>query len=250
MLAEIKKKNVERDSEDQLTGNIFGALRYIPFNEGMGYILSHVTYNSDGSSIENISNQNDWSDCIDLWRNVPAYGEPDIIIEFGNTIILIEVKLYSGISSDDELKDCSGSIHQLSRYSRYLVNEFEDKKKVLIILAKESDAYKIWKDAQDRKKVGKEVLFGYISWTDICIALEEQIGTLEETDKTIKIVMQDMIDLLKSKNLDEFKNFFDIQKLADEIKLDNIWVINDSEESNSISYNFILIERENYYVYG
>lgn len=39
MIAEIMHKNVDIDSEDQLTGNVLGALRYLPYSVARQIII-------------------------------------------------------------------------------------------------------------------------------------------------------------------------------------------------------------------
>jgi len=53
MIAEINGKlngsrfNYIERSEDQLTGNFFGSLRYLPYKIGLGYILNRTYFDKD-----------------------------------------------------------------------------------------------------------------------------------------------------------------------------------------------------------
>jgi len=42
MIAEIYHKSVDIGSEDQLTGNVFGALRYLPYSVARQIIINSV----------------------------------------------------------------------------------------------------------------------------------------------------------------------------------------------------------------
>ena len=66
MIAEIKGKisssnsNLSDRMEDELTGNVFGNLRYLPFNKGLKKILVNAVYPQEvGDEIKKI-------DC-DFW---------------------------------------------------------------------------------------------------------------------------------------------------------------------------------------
>jgi hypothetical protein len=106
MLAEINGKisktgsNLSDRLEDELTGNIFGTLRYIPFSDGLQPILQNSVF---PSSIQGIIKQiqcDEWSNNIQFWP-YDNEGELDAYLEFDDVAIGIEVKYHSGLSSDD-----------------------------------------------------------------------------------------------------------------------------------------------------
>jgi hypothetical protein len=111
MIAEIHGKisstgsNLSDRLEDQLTGDVFGSLRYLDFNAVLlpylvsSYFLSSSKrYHPDDFTGARLKEIRFWP-----WIN---YAEPDILLglELGGhkeCVICIEAKYYSGLSSDD-----------------------------------------------------------------------------------------------------------------------------------------------------
>ena len=150
MIAEIKGKlsqtgyNLNESLEDNLTGNFFGALRYIPFDLALRNILSAGVHPREiGDLIGKIS-ADFWSDKIEFWPKADE-GEIDALLNFDDTIIGIEVKYASGLSSDDAIDNSSmidkqsveaeDSKNQLSRESRIVSRKGECKTKILLFIA-------------------------------------------------------------------------------------------------------------------
>jgi len=102
MIAELHGKissrgtNLRETSEDNLTGNFFGALRYIPFSKGIKKILLEAIDKSNFNNYE----AEEWAEKIEFW---PYHkdGELDLIIDLNLVTIGIEVKYNSGLSSED-----------------------------------------------------------------------------------------------------------------------------------------------------
>jgi len=110
MIADIRGKisrlgsNLTERLEDNLTGNVFDVLRYIPFSPILGEILVNAVYpNSIGEDIRDIQ-YGFWADKVQFWP-YDREGEIDILIEFENMILGIEVKYTSGLSSDDDISN-------------------------------------------------------------------------------------------------------------------------------------------------
>ena len=112
MIAEIKGKlwqtghNLNEMLEDNLTGNFFGALRYIPFDLALRNILSAGVYPSKVGDLIGEISADFWSDKIEFWP-YDKEGEIDALLNFDDTIIGIEVKYASGLSSDDDIDNSS-----------------------------------------------------------------------------------------------------------------------------------------------
>ena len=108
MIAEIKGKlwqtghNLNESLEDNLTGNFFGALRYIPFDLALRKILSAGVYPSKVGDLIGEIQADFWSDKLDFWPKDEKV-EIDALLNFDDTIIGIEVKYASGLSSDDDI---------------------------------------------------------------------------------------------------------------------------------------------------
>lgn len=218
MIAEIKGKisrsgsNLTERLEDNLTGNVFGVLRYLPFSIVMGKILANGVYpKSIGDKIRNIKCEF-WADKIQFWP-YNREGEIDALIEFQNTIIGIEVKYISGLSSDDDIsnnkdnedtnkKEMKKSINQLARESRIVSQKGKHKKKILLFIADRHSCKEIFENILQRNILENNVEFGYISWQDILF----QLKNLHVTDSYYQVIINDIIALLKRKGFEDFTN--------------------------------------------
>ena len=102
----------EEDSEDLLTSNVFGSIKYVPYEEGLIPLFS-CAESVDGSNPLNnlvqISNLE-----YDFWPRLEEEGcnacEPDLLIQITHTsgaksIVLIEAKYKSGKSSEADDND-------------------------------------------------------------------------------------------------------------------------------------------------
>ncbi|WHZ02566.1 hypothetical protein QNH48_27100 [Neobacillus sp. YX16] len=214
MLAEIQGKisrtgsNLTERLEDNLTGNVFGVLRYIPFSAALGEVLANGVYpKSVGEEIRDIHN-GFWADCIDFWP-YDREGEIDALIEFENVMIGIEVKYTSGLSSDDEVtnhlekqkaEEIYKSINQLARESRIVSRKGQDKNKLLLFIADRKSCKDVYVDISARGIIEKDVAFGYISWQDILL----QLKNLQVADPFHQVMIQDIIALLTRKGFEDF----------------------------------------------
>lgn len=213
MIAELNGKissrgtNLSETLEDNLTGNFFGSLRYIPFSKGIKKILIEVIGEEyfDENEIE------EWGENIEFW---PYYkeGELDVVIDLNLITIGIEVKYNSGLSSDDEVlnegEKIEKSNNQLARESRVIkeLAEVKDKKPVLLFIAKESKVNNIVKNVLERRILENGVTFKYISWEDIC-KIVKQLHKSTELNYFERIVINDIYRLLLKKGFDSFKSF-------------------------------------------
>ncbi|MFD2867168.1 hypothetical protein ACFSY7_01375 [Kurthia populi] len=197
MLAEIHGKisrqgrNLSDRLEDNLTGNVFGALRYLPFSKGLGHILKQ-TLKSNAALLENL--EDDWAPYIRFWP-YHAEGEIDILIHFPACIIGIEVKLFSGLSSVDESTDAEISCNQLSREARILHSLAPEKEKLLIFLAPDSLCKNV--DAP----ILSTVAFEKISWEDFLQATQ----TIQAENPYMTTLLTDITQLLIRKGFERFK---------------------------------------------
>jgi hypothetical protein len=223
MIAEIYGKisssgsNLSERLEDNLTGDFFGTLRYIPFNKIMKNILLKTRILSEDSSnvldmLEHSLNLEYWKDNIYFWPQ-HKIAQLDVLIEFDEIVIGIEVKLDSGLSSDDDVNNCNQgiikeSINQLARESQLLSIKIFNKQKLalLILLAPEYQCYNIFKDVQNRNIIDLNVSYGYLSWESIIETLKTSINNTDYT-KYENLMITDLISLLKRKNLEMFTNF-------------------------------------------
>ncbi|RHB49258.1 hypothetical protein [Exiguobacterium sp. AM39-5BH] len=209
MLAEIKGKvsrtgsNLSERLEDNLTGNVFGALRYIPFSEGLGTILANAVNSSDIKSCIHQINTQCWANAIEFWPYDQA-GELDALITFKDTIIGIEVKYLSGLSSVDEADYIPTEIskHQLARESQIISRKGGGKNNILLFVADRHMCKTVYQDITETKKniLAKDVMFGYVSWQDFLYELKQLNGL----DPFQQIIIKDLIDLLTRKRFEDF----------------------------------------------
>lgn len=224
MIAEINGKisrtgtNLKETLEDNLTGNVFGSLRYIPFSKGIKKVLEKVICDELFDKYES----EEWSDSIEFW---PYHkdGEIDLVINLKLVTIAIEAKYNSGLSSDDDIsndyKSCDKSKNQLARESR-IVKEFAEAsgtKPILLFLAREKDGRETVEYVNGRNIIEASVPLKFISWEDIYVTLEE-ISKSSDLSYFEKIIVQDIVSLLKRKGFNSFKSFKEliIEKEIDE----------------------------------
>ncbi|MDR7079552.1 hypothetical protein J2Y03_004610 [Neobacillus niacini] len=254
MLAEIQGKisqtgsNLSDRLEDNLTGNVFGALRYIPFSIGFGEVIANGVYpKSIGLDIRSI-HQDFWADKINFWP-YDREGEIDALIEFEDLIMGIEVKYKSGLSSDDEVSnnidkqneaDIHNSINQLARESRIIARKGKHKNKLLLFIADRRSCKEVYEDIIARDIIENDVVLGYISWQEILL----QLKNLQLTNPFHQIVVQDIISLLTRKGFEDFTTM-DI-KLCEPIN-DQDYFKFDIQSTVSISFEANLAISEGFY---
>lgn len=216
MIADIKGKisssgsNLSERLEDNLTGNVFGALRYIPFSANMGKILANAVYpESVGKEIRDIQD-GFWADKVQFWP-YDREGELDTLIEFENIMIGIEVKYKSGLSSDDDIsnnldgesmnkEEMRKSIHQLARESRIISRKGNNKKKILLFIADRHSCKEVYEDILKRGILESDVLFGCAPWQNFLFHLKK----LKEADPYHQVIINDVIALLIQKGFEDF----------------------------------------------
>ena len=212
MIAEIKGKvnkqntNLTELREDELTGNFFGNMRYIPFSKGLKKILKNAIRPVE---LQNMLDEVDayyWDDKIFFWeknRENDNITELDVQMDFSSVIIGIEVKYRSGLSSEDKEEDESisseNSFNQLSREARVLRLVGADKKKLLLLLADDLACAETIQGI----KIIDGVQLGYLSWQEVLIQLKE----LTELNDFEQLVVSDIIELLEKKGFLRFSNF-------------------------------------------
>ncbi|OMD93546.1 NERD domain-containing protein [Paenibacillus odorifer] len=217
MIAEIYNKisktgsNLSDRLEDQLTGDFFGSIRYLPFQTALRYVLAAVRFefNDQKSNWEQslLSTQGfDYE--IKFWVR-HAEGEIDLILDLPNAVIGIEVKYYSGLSSEDEESEeivtPEESINQLARYSRLLQDIRQEKPAYLIFLAPLSILLPIERDMNKRSVISRDIKLGFLAWQNVL----EQLQSIELTNMDIgqQRILQDLIALLLRKGFNRFRGF-------------------------------------------
>lgn len=214
MIAELHGKisstgsNLHDRLEDQLTGDIFGSLRYLPYGLGIAPILLAAKVPApvvEGGAPEV------WIDRITFWPR-EELGELDVRIDLDDAVVGIEVKYQSDLSSDDgadyshiTIEEAErDSVNQLSRESRIVRDWAGSRKKAfLILVARDSECARIVSDVTARNLIAAGVELCSVSWQDILLVLEkQQSGNLVYTR-----ILEDMAALLKRKKFERFHGF-------------------------------------------
>ncbi|MDQ0896260.1 MULTISPECIES: hypothetical protein [unclassified Paenibacillus] len=219
MIAEIHNKisstgsNLHERLEDQLTGNVFGTLRYVPYTMGLQPILSQAYFENEShrdtvrSALGEISD-----DCKLIYYFWPrhANGEIDLIIEAPKLMIGIEVKYRSGLSSDDDMDLSDSEVwmesdNQLARYQSLLGDAPKlGKGSMLLFVAPADIGVTVYQDVVRRKLIRDEVFFGLLTWENVLHALEE---AQPPADRYQCLATEDIIDLLRKKGFEMFNGF-------------------------------------------
>ena len=191
MIAELRGK-IENNKEDELTGNFFGTLRYTGFEKILQPLFVRCIRPTElADKLKNIRGGY-WDDKIHFWP-YDLLGEIDVLLDFEEILICIEVKYQSGLSSDD----------QLEREAEILQNKANGREKILIFLAPESTCLEIVTNRR-RKDIFNEfgVNLSYISWENV----SDELNKLQLTDFDA-LIAKDLIDLLKLKGFESFRSF-------------------------------------------
>ncbi len=110
MLAEIHHK-FSCSLEDELTGNFFGIMRYLPFTRGIKIIFEKCL-KSDNPQLQIIIGEIDKDVfSFDFWKR-SELGEIDAYMKIENVSIGIEVKYNSGLSGDNQLIREGNMLHE------------------------------------------------------------------------------------------------------------------------------------------
>lgn len=195
--------NLSDNLEDTLTGDFFGTLRYMDFCDGLQPILCGALRKSEKQQAEsqaaiqlignvNCTNISD-EEHIKFWPKHDL-GELDVLLEFDNCYIGIEVKFKSGLSSDD----------QLIREANILCDLPKDKKKILLFITKHESCISVYRKYKDI--ISKDVHFVFASWEDILQSMKDILNGGKGSNYTFgqKLMISDLIRLLTRKDFDTF----------------------------------------------
>lgn len=201
MMAEICGK-MFLNGEDQLTGDVFGALRYVDEHCGLIPILKSSYFLGANWETNYLKFSYPKIESIRFW---PWTGEaePDLLVEMTEkgsdekpdmlTVISIEIKYNSGLSAKD----------QLIRQMRGMKDKYPDYRRIQIYLTAEI-AYPVEilsknKIEADRLGLGAEIY--WLSWHDLPSILNQNKNHLSANEK---LVISDIISLLDRKGFGRF----------------------------------------------
>lgn len=165
MIAEIYHK-FTTSMEDELTGNFFGTMRYLPFNRGLNQILKNYAVSEDWKVKRILTEISDENFDIEFWKQSDdGMVEIDGYIPLSNVGIGIEVKYQSGLSGEN----------QLEKEARVISNEWcKCKDKILLFVADAEEGKRIYIE-NCKKTIFQEVHLVFLSWQDILLGLDKVI---------------------------------------------------------------------------
>ena len=200
MIAEIYHK-FSTDLEDVLTGDFFGAMRYMPFNRGLNQIFKNYAVSEDPQVTHILSNAADDDFNFEFWkRSENGLVEIDGFIPLTSVEIGIEVKYRSGLSGWD----------QLEKEAQVLDEWCNGKEKLLILIGEAEEAKAIYIENKD-KRVFRDVHLAYLSWQDILLGLDQVLISSSYEKKMI----EDLKTLLREKGFVSFEGFSIDQPVVD-----------------------------------
>ena len=200
MIAEIYHK-FSTDLEDVLTGDFFGAMRYMPFNRGLNQIVKNYAVSEDPQVTHILSNAADDDFNFEFWkRSENGLVEIDGFIPLTSVGIGIEVKYRSGLSGGD----------QLEKEAQVLDEWCNGKEKLLILIGEAEEAKAIYIENKD-KRVFRDVHLAYLSWQDILLGLDQVLISSSYEKKMI----EDLKTLLREKGFVSFEGFSIDQPVVD-----------------------------------
>lgn len=200
MIAEIYHK-FSTDLEDVLTGDFFGAMRYMPFNRGLNQIFKNYAVSEDPQVTHILSNAADDDFNFEFWkRSENGLVEINGFIPLTSVGIGIEVKYRSGLSGGD----------QLEKEAQVLDEWCNGKEKLLILIGEAEEAKAIYIENKD-KRVFRDVHLAYLSWQDILLGLDQVLISSSYEKKMI----EDLKTLLREKGFVSFEGFSIDQPVVD-----------------------------------
>lgn len=234
MIAEIHGKisstgsNLSDRLEDQLIGDVFGALRYLdaraallPFLEASYFLNSYrqrieLKLNSSSAKVRDIR----------FWPWL-VEAEPDVVVELElagekGCVVVIEAKYYSGLSSDDSTDvtvreqkhsltprgvDHTASYNQLIRQMRGMKKRYPGVRRVQIFLTAdrlypEEILFRV-RQLADSEGLSDTELY-WLSWHDLPAILECLQGSREGLSEREKIIGRDLLKLSERKGFARF----------------------------------------------
>lgn len=189
-------------SEDALTSVVFGRLRYLPptvLGEWLATARNHrdsqraLASSSDEAFVEF------WPTLKDTRRG-QGIVQPDVVIAFGNEIMIVEAKLWSSKSAANDGSD------QLAREWRAVTDHHGARARVTALLYVtrhvEPPVNELKESAEALEENGDHLW--WLSWSSLAPILERQI---EVGDRMTKLVGEDLLAYLRAANVLRFRGW-------------------------------------------
>ncbi len=210
--------NMHDRLEDQLTGDVFGSLRYVRSQLWFEKIFSKTKFLDADSPLQKRAleiwqraMQSPFSLDIRFWERLSDHGEIDLLIEGPNLTIGCEIKYISGLSSDDSVdnhipdeaameREKLESVNQLARYGRYLG---KDSNSVLILIAPADLGTAIVFDALQRGIMRAPL--GLLTWQAVYKGIVEVQSNISNPNEAV--LFEDLRLLLSHRGLSTFEGW-------------------------------------------
>ena len=211
MISEIYGKTT---AEDELTGNVFGTLRYLPASK----VLYPFLRKAIGKTPLYIDPSNE-KPTIKFWVSEKSDNRviiPDIEIAFNeksniSTMIFVEVKYGSPLSSDDSPEKnevtYETSENQLIKQIKALTKTYHQYRKIELFLTTDvSYPTQLMSKVFQLLPTDIDVELYWLSWNDISSSL--QTAYEDESDPFQKVILKDLIGFCKgAKGFQRFEVF-------------------------------------------
>ncbi|MDW7670346.1 MAG: hypothetical protein SCK57_03750 [Bacillota bacterium] len=189
------KLNYE-ESEDILTSNVFGFLKYANRKVYLGRFLHDLKLDLSDIDLEEAVFQ--------FWPTYQDGTEPDVIIIAGRYYILVEAKKNAGFGIATQLEK-----NQLNREYLEGMKEAEALGKEFILLAITGDSSLKLSKFDKTLHIVSDPCFRWTSWQKFATLLQK---ILDQPGKKVtdRLLAADLYALLERKNLREFRSFNDL----------------------------------------
>jgi hypothetical protein len=196
------------NSEDVLTGVVFGNLRYFKNRDILINFLNEATdINKKKLRLpDNIKlNVNFWEKHFN--DETRKYNETDITLSNEKYMIIIECKYHSQLGEEYEIEEgrVKNYSNQLIRYSKILLDEkYKETEKIVIYLTMDKS---IPKDIliKSRNDIDKNIKLYWLSWNKLYLTFSKyNINNLDENEITL---FNDLNDFLAKRDLITFGKF-------------------------------------------
>jgi len=201
------------NSEDVLTGIIFGNLRYFKNQDILINFLNEsilIKADSSDKKVENLKLLNNIKLDINFWEgsfNDGRYNIPDITLSNEKYMIIIECKYHSQLGEEYEVEEdkIKNYSNQLIKYSKILLEEeYKNKEKIVIYLTNDRS---VPRDIliKSREGIDNNIKLYWLSWNKLYLALNRyDTKNLGENEITL---FNDLREFLIKRNLITFEKF-------------------------------------------
>ena len=219
MVYELKNKIPQNssflNSEDVLTGTIFGSLRYFR-NQNLLINFLNESIDINGNRLK-INGDSHFE--ILFWEKYPSfeksnsYNEPDLVLYNNNEVVIIECKYFSILDEETLMEDDGRKNYknQLIRYASIIDEYYKNrtKKNVVFLTNDKSIPLDIMNNTIKHKDIKYEgINFYWLSWKYLYSVIQLNYSFYSSDNI---LLLSDLLNFLKKRHL-YFFNGFNIEK--------------------------------------